>query len=165
MCDFENNCWTEKSKEFVYNLTIWQTYCQDCNEECSYTEFVMKTSSMPVTLDYDLLRIKEFVEQSNVTLPENWLEIYSTEIPKSYVSFEIITETTRVETYTQQQSINLGELISNVGGQTGLWIGISFLSLFEVIEVIIHLLRINYQKLKQQFDQYQQRRDLIRVQL
>ena len=162
MCDESNSCWVDRSKQFLQDTSVWETYCKDCGEECSYTDFIVQPTFMPISLEYDLPRIKEFVDQSNVTLPESWSENYATEIPKSYVSVEIMTESTRVEKYTQQRSVGLVDLISNIGGQTGLWIGISFLSLFELLEMIVRLCIVHYRTIRQRF---QQRPDVLHIQL
>ena len=43
--------------------------------------------------------------------------------------------------FSQQATTSPVDVISDVGGQTGLWIGISFLSLFEVVEMLYRLIR------------------------
>ena len=167
ICDVLNSCWIDRSKEFVQNTSIWVKYCEDCGEECNYTDFLVQPTSLPVSasLDYDLLGIKAFVEQSNITLPDFWSENYATEIPKSYVSIEILTASTRVEKYIQQPAVGLGDLISNIGGQTGLWIGISFLSLFELLEMIVRLCIVHYRTVRQRFQRSKQREDVLHSQL
>jgi hypothetical protein len=42
----------------------------------------------------------------------------------------------------------LGDLIANIGGTMGLFVGVSVLSFVEIIELVIHLLSIYYKKLK-----------------
>ena len=44
-----------------------------------------------------------------------------------------------IENLTQQPSMTAVDVISNVGGQTGLWIGISFLSIMEIVEMLFRL--------------------------
>ena len=61
-------------------------------------------------------------------------------------------ESTRVEVYTQQASMSPVDVISNVGGQTGLWIGISFLSLMEIAEMIYRLIRHRCQRVRRLFN-------------
>jgi hypothetical protein len=36
------------------------------------------------------------------------------------------------------------DVLSNVGGQTGLWIGVSFLSIMELAEMLYRLIRYQY---------------------
>ena len=163
ICPIRDPCWFQTAQEFTGNLSIWNIYCADCQDECNYAEFVIQPTTLPVIFDYDIDRIKSFVERSNIALPDNWSSVASIEIPKSYVSLEILTESSRVETYTQQATIGLVDLISNIGGQTGLWIGISFLSLFEVLEMIVRLVLIKCRTFKHRL-QNQPRTDMINVQ-
>ena len=53
-------------------------------------------------------------------------------------------ESALVETCTETATLELVDVISNVGGQTGLWIGISFLSLMEIIEMFYRLIRHHF---------------------
>ena len=124
--------------------SLWKIYCVDCTQECSTNDFIIKTSSLAAPHDSLLTMIKQFVEFSSIPLPVNWSNRWKSEISQSYLSLEIAYESTRTEIYTQQASISPGDVISNVGGQTGLWIGISFLSLMEIAEMIYRLIRNQY---------------------
>ena len=53
----------------------------------------------------------------------------------------MVCESLLVENLTQQPSMTGVDVISNVGGQTGLWIGISFLSIMEIVEMLYRLAR------------------------
>ena len=94
--------------------------------------------------------IKAFVESSQVPLPVNWSTTWASEIQAGYVSLEVAYETTRTEVYSQQATIGVVDVISNVGGNTGLWIGISFLSLMELAEMLYRLIRSLYQASREQ---------------
>ncbi len=85
--------------------------------------------------------IKQFVESSSIPLPANWNTTWSSDIPANYVALEVVCENTRVTNYTQDATLTAVDVLSNVGGQTGLWIGISFLSLMEVAEMLYRLIR------------------------
>jgi len=95
-----------------------------------------------------LYQTKDFVENSSIPLPTNWSETWITEIENNYIALDVICETFRVETYTESASISNGDLLSNVGGLSGLWIGISFLSIMEFVEMLYRLLRYNCYILK-----------------
>lgn len=98
-------------------------------------------------MESELTSVKSFVESSNISRSGNWSETWRTDIPANYVSLEVVCETTRTEIYTQQASVSAVDLLSNVGGQTGLWIGISFLSLLEIVEMLYRLGRSRYHRL------------------
>ena len=140
-CGVSNLCPITAAREFVTNNSILDQYCTDCQQECEFVEFVVQTTSLTAMLDYDLDRLKDFVDNSTIPPPKNWSNIWQTEIPTSYVALEVITETSLVEIYTQQATTSPVDLLSNIGGQTGLWIGISFLSLLEVTEMLFRIIR------------------------
>ena len=78
------------------------------------------------------------------------------EIPKNFVELNVQCESLLIEHYNQAPSLSKGEVLSNIGGQTGLWIGISFLSLMELVELVYRLIRSQYHLLRRMW----QRRDL-----
>ena len=140
-CEIQNPCYMAAETKFVNNKSIWSEYCSHCGEECSSVSFNIKASSLSAPPAFLYNDIKEFVKHSGVPLPDNWSTTWMNEIQSNYVSVEVAFELTRTEIYTQQATIQLVDVISNVGGQTGLWIGISFLSLMEIVEMIFRLLR------------------------
>lgn len=85
--------------------------------------------------------IKQFVEKSDIPLPNDWTTQWQWHIDNSYLSIELIHESSVVENYTQTATMTAVDVLSNVGGQTGLWIGVSFLSLMEVAEMVYRLIR------------------------
>lgn len=94
--------------------------------------------------------IKYFVEHSGIPTPTNWNETWMTEIQNNYVSVDIVCETARVEVYREDPSISSVDLISNIGGNTGLWIGISFLSIMEFVEMLYRIIRYHFYVVKRQ---------------
>ncbi|UJR16868.1 hypothetical protein I4U23_003766 [Adineta vaga] len=141
LCNWTNVCCSRVTSEFYNPNFSRDESCSECGPECITNTFNIKSSSLVAPIEFQLKNIKKFVESSSIPLPTNWSTIWSTEIPANYISLEVVCETTRTEIYTQQASITFVELISNIGGQTGLWIGISFLSLFEIIEMLYRLVR------------------------
>ncbi|CAM4896408.1 unnamed protein product [Rotaria socialis] len=141
LCNTSNPC-PSKYKTFIISSdSILNGYCPQCTTECTDTEFIMKLSSLSAPPAVLLPRIKQFVESSNITLPNDWSTSWVSEIQSNYVSLEVAYETVRTELYSQQASLGPVDVLSNVGGQTGLWIGISFLSVMEIAEMIYRLIR------------------------
>jgi hypothetical protein len=140
-CAVENPCYASAGSELMNTQSIWATYCPDCTQECSTVDFTLKSSSLAAPPAYLMNDIVQFVESTNVPLPANWSTSWMSEIQSSYLSLEVSYETTRTEIYTDQPTLGPVDVISNVGGQTGLWIGISFLSLMEIAEMIFRLVR------------------------
>ncbi|CAF2695023.1 unnamed protein product [Rotaria sp. Silwood2] len=124
--------------------SIWNQFCSDCTQECLTVDFSVTPSAVSAQSAVNLHDIKDFLEQSGVTLSKNWSPAWTSEIQKNYVGVSVVCETTCVEIFTQDASINGVDLLSNVGGHTGLWIGISFLSIMDVVEMLYRLIRYHY---------------------
>ncbi|CAF1499272.1 unnamed protein product [Rotaria sordida] len=147
-CDINNPCYTDAAAELMSTRSIWTTYCSDCIQECSTSDFMIKSSSLLAPPQFLMNDIKRFVESSKIPLPSNWSTSWVSEIQYNYVSLEVAYETSRTEIYTEEATLSPVGVLSNVGGQTGLWIGISFLSLMEIAEMIYRLIRYQCHKLR-----------------
>ena len=84
--------------------------------------------------------IKRFVENTEIPLPTDWSTQWRSHLESSYLAVELIHESSIVENYTQTATLSPVDVLSNVGGQTGLWIGVSFLSIMEFAEMIYRLI-------------------------
>ncbi len=60
-------------------------------------------------------------------------------VSKTYFSINAFYEDSKYTLISQQPSIELFGLISNLGGILGLFIGFSFISLLEIIETLAEL--------------------------
>ncbi|CAF3589723.1 unnamed protein product [Rotaria sordida] len=112
--------------------------------QCSIIDFFVQTSSLIAPVPWQMDDIKRFVENSTITLPANWSTIWHEHIHANYLAVSVVPETNIVENNTQTPTLTLVNVLSNIGGQTGLWIGISFLSIMEVIEMLYRLIRYEY---------------------
>ena len=92
--------------------------------------------------------IKYYAEQQNFPLPENWSTNWESEIANNFVGLEVVCQSFLVENMTQKALISLVDVLSGVGGQAGLWIGISFLSIMELIEMLFRLVRHQFQAIR-----------------
>lgn len=104
-------------------------------------DFLLRQSSSRAPLAADIDGIRSFVESSDVPQPDDWATEYRRYIENNYVGVVVLRETTTVEYYRQSFSLSVVDVVSNVGGQTGLWIGISFFSIMELLEMIYRLIR------------------------
>ena len=92
-------------------------------------------------IDSQINDIKRFVENSTVPLPTNWSSAWREEIYGNYLRVDVLQQTTIVEMNIQAATLAPVDLLSNIGGLTGLWIGVSFLSLMELIELFYRLIQ------------------------
>lgn len=140
-CSTSDTCFSNASTRISTTTSIMNQYCSECYQECSTTSFAITTSSIGAPSTLYRNASKAFVESSLVPLPINWTTNWMNEIQNNYISLEVVCESSQVERFTQEASIDAVDLLSSVGGHTGLWIGISFLSLMELFEIFYCLLR------------------------
>lgn len=136
-----NSCYTQAVDELLNSPSLIEKYCSDCAQQCSLTEFVIQKSALAGPFDWQINGIKDFVENSGVGLAPNWSTEFTQYIHKNYLSLSVVRETVIVENSTQKAQLGVVDILSNIGGQTGLWIGISFLSIMEFIEMLYRLVR------------------------
>ncbi|UJR29642.1 hypothetical protein I4U23_017190 [Adineta vaga] len=141
LCTASDQCAFKTSSSLIENSSLLMEYCSDCSQDCSLISFPTQLSSSQVFLDWEIDNIKTFVENSSVRLPVNWSTMSYEYIQRNYLTINIVTESNIVETNTQTAALSIVDVISNIGGQTGLWIGISFLSVMEFVEMIYRLFR------------------------
>ncbi len=141
LCDVYDTCYTAAVIVLINSQSLSNKYCADCSTQCSITNFVVQPSSLSTPLEWQMDGIKAFVENSSVPLPANWSSIWRQQIHTNYLQVSVVCETTMVENYTQTAAIRLVDVLSNIGGQTSLWIGMSFLSVMELIEMLYRLIR------------------------
>jgi hypothetical protein len=149
ICNVTNTCFSTATIRLLNSTSLWNEFCSNCTQECSTVDFRVTPSSFAAPSLPFASVTKSFVESVNVPLPTDWTTNWLLEIQNNYVSFEVVCDSTQVENYTQDAAISTVDLISNVGGQTGLWIGISFLSMMEFIEMLYRIFRNEIQNMKQ----------------
>ena len=141
LCNLTDPCYDQAASSFRVESELWAKYCPGCQPECVSVSFITKSSSLRGPPEWMMPEIKAFVESSAVALPANWSSSWVTEIQQNHVTLQVQCESYRVENFSQTASLGPVDVLSNVGGQTGLWIGISFLSLMEVVEMLYRLIR------------------------
>ena len=153
--DFDS-CYSQATHAFLNSTSLQTKYCSHCSQQCTTIGFLIQNSALASPLDWQLQGIKAFVENSTVPLPSDWSTAWQDYIEKNYLSVSIMRETTTIENITQSAQMTIVDVISNIGGQTGLWIGISFLSIMEFIEMVYRLIRHQCQVIKSTFRREQQ---------
>ena len=134
-------CYIRAFDKLLNSADLKEKYCSDCSQQCSIVDFILQTSSLSTPMEWQLAGIKQFVENSTIPLPSDWSTAWHTYIQTSYLAISVVRQTNIVENYTQSPQLDHVDVISNIGGQTGLWIGMSFLSLMELIEMIYRVIR------------------------
>ena len=151
LCSPTNSCYSDAAVIISNTTSIWDQFCSYCTEECSTVDFLITPSSVPAPSPLYLQLSKAFVQSVSVPLPNNWSTNWISEISNNYISLDVVCESKQVENYTQDPSINAVDVLSNVGGHTGLWIGISFLSVMEFVEMLYRVIRYEYHNILHRF--------------
>lgn len=141
---------------FLDSSSLLEKYCPDCSQQCTTIEFSIQKSALASPLDWQLPDIKSFVEKSTIPLPSDWSTAWREHIHRNYLALSVVRETTTIENITQSAQLTIVDVISNIGGQTGLWIGISFLSIMEFIEMVYRLIRYECHEIKSKLERRQQ---------
>jgi len=148
LCSFLSTCYLDATVRLTNSTSLWNQFCSNCTQECSTVDFLITPSGVAApSISYAYIA-KDFVESVSVPLPTNWTANWLSEVQNNYVSLDVVCESTLVENYTQQASISPVDVFSSVGGETGLWIGISFLSLMELVEMLYRLCHYEYQNIR-----------------
>ncbi|CAF4400430.1 unnamed protein product [Rotaria socialis] len=92
---------------------------------------------------------KAYLESMSVPLSADWSTNWLSEIQNNYVALNVVFESTQVENYTQEASVGPVNVLFTVGDHSELWIGISFLSIMDVFEMLYRLCRYAYHSLKE----------------
>jgi hypothetical protein len=146
---------------FTSTASLWNQFCSDCKQACRNVDFTVTPSSVSAPSTTSAMATKMIVQSLPVPLPADWSTNWQSEVNNNYVAIDIVCESTQVENYTQDAAISPVDLLSNVGGQSGLWIGISFLSIMEFIEMLYRLFRYEYHGIKQAIQNKIRRRHVI----
>ena len=90
-------------------------------------------------------------------MPADWSSTWREHISGNYLIVSVVRESSLVETNSQKAALGLVDILASIGGQSGLWIGISFLSLIEVMEVLYRLIQHQFCRLR---DQYRNKKEM-----
>ena len=151
LCYPSNACYAAATSRLTGSEILWEQYCSHCQQACSTTEFSVTPTGASTIASNFVWEVKNFVESKGVSQPPNWETNWPLLIYADYFAFEVVPQSDLVETLTQEPAISSTDLLGNVGGHTGLWIGISFLSLMEVIEMLCHIFHIIFVTILRRF--------------
>ena len=95
--------------------------CLDCPEECDSIQYDTSHSFTKFSTQYKLFKMLQI---------------------ENFVYFTVYYESLQYTVIDQIAQMNVFDLISNIGGNLGLFIGISFLSFAELIELLVEIICI-----------------------
>eukprot|EP00301_Raphidiophrys_heterophryoidea_P019359 c4308_g1_i1.p1 GENE.c4308_g1_i1~~c4308_g1_i1.p1 ORF type:complete len:260 (-),score=65.20 c4308_g1_i1:253-1032(-) len=147
------DCYTDRAN-FCYrgNMTLYNQLLKecleqgDCPEPCSSTKFSVFSSA--TTWPNDGVLSLKVVELQQIGLCSNAMNDSQAAtncenlLAKSLVRVEVSFPDFHYQTFTQSYDYTFEDLMSAIGGLTGLFIGSSFLTMAELIEVLYILIAV-----------------------
>ncbi|CAF0806060.1 unnamed protein product [Brachionus calyciflorus] len=129
------DCVAGKYSEF-YNSSK-ATECQDfCPEECESIKYNYKTNyaDFPSPFYSDILIKSNYLWSNN-----SWNNSTYEDVKKSVLAVNIFYDDISVKMIEESPSKTIDQLVADIGGFLGLCIGISILSIIELIELILRI--------------------------
>ena len=127
-----------------YDNQIFRKYLPMCPEECTTTQFqiTLSQNSYPSNNEFKNLKsnsnlMSKFGNASSVNLDD---------LKKSVYMVSIYFEDLKYTMISQQAKTNVMDLVSSIGGSLGLFMGASFLSLIDIIQIIFEVIYIQFDK-------------------
>ena len=119
------------------------TKCSDCPQECDSEFYTMTTASLdyPTQIYADMLS-----SQSQIQSRFNNLKPTYQQLKQSIASVNINYNALSFTQFKENQKVTVIDLISSIGGTMGLFLGLSFLSMFEITEIFVELLFLLVEK-------------------
>ena len=128
-CELTNKCLNNFTK-----ITFDYGNC-NCPLQCNRTQYLFSLSMLPLNYNYTEYINKNFALDF---LPGTKVDaqIAKESVARIYIFYDSLSYIKSIETITSGSVL---ELISNIGGILGLFLGVSLLSLFEVVDVLIQI--------------------------
>jgi hypothetical protein len=126
-----------KYVQLVLSITNITNSCKlDCPNECEYTVYDVTTSKA----NYPSYWYNGVLD--NITMVSKGIKPSVNFSKESYAKINIFYQEMTYTSVVQTAKQELQDVISNFGGTVGLYIGFSFLTLGEIIEIVFHILLI-----------------------
>ena len=139
----EDFCFTDEqlncSSTFWIEFT-WDTCLDVCPLECNQTIYKTDVSSLQILGDYYVYTIKENPVLANDFVTQ---EMSADLGAKSFVHLKLYYETLSYEKTYESPKMDVVDLLSNIGGNLSLFLGLSIFTLFELIEIILESYFLN----------------------
>ena len=133
---------------------IYNRYLRKISAICSpYCPLECNSNEYQITTTFSQYPTRQYAEQNLIKNPviaskfQNEKLIYET-IKQSVLSLNIYYDDLSYTESVESPKLEIVDLVSNIGGVMGVFVGASLLSFFEIIEVIIEVFAILFKKTK-----------------
>ncbi|CAF4156776.1 unnamed protein product [Rotaria sp. Silwood2] len=149
-----NTCIPDTSEEQCALTTVptfkvqnagYKKWCPQCTPECKNTDFhaVLSALSYPSPKQKAVLTKRLLDKQpnsSNVLLPDDFALKSDMYLSNNLLKVTIASSNYYVIVYNQKAKMLIVDLFSSIGGQTGIWVGLSILGVIEFGEVLFKMI-------------------------
>jgi hypothetical protein len=142
MCNttWENDCIRNQTKIFDGS-----SLSPECNEMCPFECKKMIFSTIHSQLnEFSNEKAQEYFEHKLLKPKYEQLNSSLSDVKQSIINLNVFYDRLSFTEITEKPSFTFVDLVSNVGGTFGLFIGISLLSLLEIVELIYEILLIYF---------------------
>ncbi|CAF2994761.1 unnamed protein product [Rotaria sp. Silwood2] len=138
----EEQCALTARQQIAINTSLMAIWCSRCAPQCKHAQFSIDVSALPAPTAYQKASLKNVLLENslNLSLPDDFATNYDAYMDANYLRVTVTCASPYVTTYKQQAKLTFVDTFSAIGGQTGLWIGLSTLSLMEFCELIYRLI-------------------------
>ena len=135
-CDTNQSCYRDKKSKFSDNYFVTQHCMSRCPLQCNRTEYRTTVNSVQLLGDTFLKKLKarEALREDFVTRKID-AEAARQSLVRVYIFYDPLAYTQ----ITEHPNMSRVTLLANIGGNLSLFLGISALSLFECVEVVLEL--------------------------
>ncbi|XP_022111141.1 amiloride-sensitive sodium channel subunit alpha-like isoform X2 [Acanthaster planci] len=120
------------------NFTSGELRCGHCHKSCNETRYQISFSNSKWPNREYMETVRKNIQESNketISLIKNNSYFIEDNVLRVNVYFDSLN----YDDIFQTAAYTLGSLVSDLGGQVGLWIGVSVLTLFEFLELMIDI--------------------------
>ncbi|XP_041366658.1 uncharacterized protein LOC121381416 [Gigantopelta aegis] len=112
----------------------------DCHTPCIEIRYekMMSLRQWPSD-EYAVLLVKSLCEAKNISECIRLRSLDSRKLANSFIKLNIYYEDLNYENITEEPDYEFVQFASDVGGTIGLWVGLSLLSMFEVLQFLMEL--------------------------
>ena len=129
----DSGCFTQSLNNFIINEDIIKN-C-DCPIECHYEYFTTSTSFS----EFPTKQYFNYIKNSTLIRSKLGDEATYQDVKESVVRIEIFNEDLTETVVNENAKTAIRDLVSSIGGLLGLFLGISFLSFVEFIDLFIEI--------------------------
>ncbi|KAK0042341.1 FMRFamide-activated amiloride-sensitive sodium channel [Biomphalaria pfeifferi] len=141
------------SRDFTsYNCSteaLYDDYVCKCSKACSINTYNYRVTSLEwPTFKTGKGMVEYLCGRISMSRCKQLRKLSYRDLRENFVGMKIFFETFYVESHKVEPVMSITDFLCNLGGCIGLWIGVSILSLFEVLQLVSELMLAMCQRVK-----------------